>query len=277
MSAGCKFGIVCRLVVVGAMVLGARVSAQDEGGEDLYSAGSAHVSTRLLPSSNRVRMEDEKFLTVRLIMDEGWHTYWPGMNDTGYGVSIELDPVEGVTFGDPIYPTPERYVAPGDILDHVYEGRMIILVPYTIDEDVEVGTQLNFRVRSEFLVCKDVCLPGKGEGTARVGLIASDLRPIKNFAERRMASMWNARPVDLPEGSVVWEGDRPVVDLEGGSRYQFYPAEDCAGFVDLLRDGDVTGEAFSPELEGEGALRGRLRVTFKDGRVIDYDVDSARP
>lgn len=269
-------GFLCRAVVLAAVCVSTHGLAQDEGGEDIYAAGAEHVTTRVIPSSTRVRAEqDDLFLTVRLLMEEGWHTYWPGLNDTGYGVSIEIDPVEGVTFGEPIYPTPERYLAPGGILDHVYEDRMIILVPYTIDEDVEVGARFEFTVRTDYLVCKDVCLPGKGEARAIAGVIPSDRRPIQGFAERRMETMWKSRPVALAEDAIAWEDGGPVVTLEDATRYEFFPAADCVAFVDLKKDGDVLAPAFAPEIEGEGALRGRLRVTYKNGMVRDFDVDSS--
>lgn len=277
MSAGIFSGVWCRVALVLALVVSSRGFAQDGGGEGLYAEGSAHVTTRIIPSSTRVRVgDDEAFLTVRLLMEEGWHTYWPGLNDTGYGVSIEMEPVEGVTFGEPIFPTPERYLAPGNIMDHIYEGRMIVLVPYTMDESVEAGTTLEFSVKTDFLVCKDVCLPGKGEAKAAVAVIPSDRRPILSFSERRMQSMWKARAVALPGEAIEWNDDGVSVTLEGASRYEFFPAEGCVGFADLKRDGDVLSPSFEPELAGDGALKGRLRVTFKDGSVRDYDVDSNR-
>ncbi len=277
MSTGILSGLWCRGALILALVVSSRGFAQDGGGEGIYEAGSARVTTRIIPSSTRVREgEDEAFLTVRLLMEEGWHTYWPGLNDTGYGVSIEMEPVEGVTFGEPIFPTPERYLAPGGIMDHVYEGRMIVLVPYTMDESVVAGDTLEFGVKTDFLVCKDVCLPGKGEAKAVVGVIPSDRRPILSFSERRMQAMWEARPVALPGDAIAWGDDGVSVTLEGASRYEFFPAAGCVGFADLKRDGDVLADSFAPELAGDGALTGRLRVTFKDGTVREYDVDSNR-
>ena len=123
--------------------------------------GSARVGTTIELARDEVAPGETVWATIRMDHDDGWHTYWPGRSDTGMGTRITFTPIEGLSFGDPIWPTPDRYLAPGDILDHVYDERAEIHVPIRVRDGVDPVQALRIEARVNFLVCEAVCLPGE--------------------------------------------------------------------------------------------------------------------
>jgi len=231
--------------------------------------GSARVETRIVSPAGGVAPGDDALLVIRMTHDEHWHTYWPGRNDTGLGTTIAFDDAEGLSLGDPIWPTPERHLAPGDILDHVYEGEVEVLIPIHADAALEHGATLPVRARVDFLVCKDLCLPG----TDRV---ETTLRIDERARTPRRTSARGAFPERLGARSASWESGKATLRVPDAASYVFFPLETCAPIEDLIRDGAQEGPEFTIKLRSNGApprLAGRLLVTHRDGTESHFDVD----
>ncbi|MEO1511318.1 MAG: protein-disulfide reductase DsbD domain-containing protein, partial [Planctomycetota bacterium] len=99
-------------------------------------------------------------IAVSFDLEPGWHVYWPGQNTTGFPVDIILSLPEGISAGEEIWPTPERYELPGGILDHTFEDQVTVIIPIEVDERVESGRRVTIEAELDWLVCKDACLPG---------------------------------------------------------------------------------------------------------------------
>ncbi len=81
------------------------------------------------------------YLGLHMDLDDEWHTYWKGVNVTGYPVVIETEVPEGWTVGETLWPAPKRYESPGGILDHVYEHEATLIIPIHVSESAEAGTE----------------------------------------------------------------------------------------------------------------------------------------
>jgi thiol:disulfide interchange protein DsbD len=89
-----------------------------------------------------------------------WHLYWNGHNDSGEAPTLDFSGSDPrLTFGAATWPVPRRHVAEGDIVDHIYEGDCVMLVPLTVEKGV--AGDVVIKVRSEILVCREECLPGR--------------------------------------------------------------------------------------------------------------------
>jgi thiol:disulfide interchange protein len=101
-------------------------------------------------------------VALRLVQDPGWHTYWKDPGDAGLPTTLSFTLPQGVHAGDLEWPKPKVFTAPGPLTCYGYENQALILVPITVDPDY-ASDSLTLKAKATWLVCKDVCLPGKGE------------------------------------------------------------------------------------------------------------------
>lgn len=236
------------------------------GGVDSAHADDHPVELSLVSERSAYEPGQTVQLGLRLAMDDGWHVYWPGANDTGFPVAWTL---EGPgTPHAPLWPAPRRYVNPGRILDHVHEDELLIILPVTIPADAQPGTELTWNVEAEWLVCKEACIPGDAEAsvTVRVG-------PGKASADA--AESFKAARSRLPASES--ESPRPVrIELSGGTlkieaknaaELAFYPAEDARPPVNLFDEGTAKSDRLSIRFGGntEDPVSGVLEITERDG------------
>ncbi|MEZ6318385.1 MAG: protein-disulfide reductase DsbD family protein [Phycisphaerales bacterium] len=66
---------------------------------------------------------ETRYVGIAYEMDAGWHTYWPGLNDTGFAITAKIEGPAGYAVGAVIYPPPERRVAPGTSSTTCTRGR----------------------------------------------------------------------------------------------------------------------------------------------------------
>lgn len=105
-------------------------------------------------------------LALRLMPDEGWHTYWKNPGDTGLPTRLIWDLPAGFRAGDIEWPIPERIDFQG-ATNFGYHGETWLLtslsVPAVIDPAVIVNGHIEINTTAKWLICKDVCIPGQAE------------------------------------------------------------------------------------------------------------------
>lgn len=242
---------ILRLILVAALLAGAaRASAQMDGGE--VSSASLVAPTRAVAPGQTV------LLGLRFELDDGWHIYWNGRNDTGFPPEVAWEAGEGVEVGPLVWPAPERYVSPGGILDHVYEGDPVIFVPVTIAPDLRAGQTVRLGGRVDWLVCKDICLPASGRVEIELRVSTTPQPPVHDpdtpFAR------WLARlpePVTaagVPGLSVTWQGNAVTLRYKGARRLALYPLANAAPLRDLLGQAQADGPMLRLELDSDSGL-----------------------
>lgn len=98
-------------------------------------------------------------LGVTFEIDDHWHLYWDGANDSGFAPTIELGLPEGWTIGDWQWPAPVRHeTAPGQILDFIYEHRVTLFARVTPPAEARGAARIEAAL--EWLVCQEACVPG---------------------------------------------------------------------------------------------------------------------
>jgi len=236
---------------------------------------STHISATL--QSTAVPAPGDSFLlAINLTIAEDWHTYWPGINDTGFGLSLNIDPIPGVTFADPYFPTPTRHLAPGGILDHIYEHTIQIIIPVSTSPEIASGTNYTVKATINALVCKDLCIPESTQ--ASIDLLFTDY-PVRN-ANQEITDAYNNRATDLVNAKITWifssDPDDPepgvLLEIKDATHYQFFPDTNCTNLGNLIAQGDTKTEYlrldFDRRFEGDltipAKLSGRLRVKILD-------------
>ncbi len=271
----------------------ATIEAQVASAQDAGEVSRASLITE----TKSVQPGQTLLLGLHFELDDMWHIYWDGRNDTGFAPTVDWTLPEGVKAGPMLWPAPHRYESPGDILDHVYEGQPTILIPLTIGDNVEPGTTLEIVGEVEWLVCKDICLPGFGSVSIDLkvssGGNATSAAKISTSNFIGLAASRLPQPV-LPDQPVEgldlrWSDEAVTVKFDGATQLAFYPSSSSSSLVSILADGKAEGDTLTLRLAAKNQdlsknkelrLAGVLEVRAADGEpkwyAIDFSADGLR-
>lgn len=153
-----------------------------------------------------------------------WHTYWKNPGDSGLPTTLQWTLPDGFKAGEVDWPTPARLPI-GPLMNYGYEGRLLLPVKVEVPAGYAADT-LKVKLRADWLVCKDVCIPEGGD-------FALDIPVASAFAARAadFEAAAAAKPRPLPEAkataSVSAEGMSLVVDglpaAWAGKKIEFFP------------------------------------------------------
>lgn len=251
-------------------------------------AAEHHARPRLIAESSAGQPGGTVLLGVSFEIDPGWHLYWNGRNDSGFPVSIQLKLPEGFVAGEAMWPAPVRNLMPGDLLDHIYEKRVTLLIPLQIPDGAASGSVAEISAHLEWMECSTRCLLADGDVTLSlpIGAAAGELSAdAALFAESR-ARM----PVPLPEhpkdATLSWEGNNLQIASSGAEYLAFYPANDGVALANPAGDGEskTGGLTLRFEWPEEGTsltpatpnrVRGILEIRRPGTSPVFYSVDLA--
>jgi DsbC/DsbD-like thiol-disulfide interchange protein len=185
-------------------------------------------------------------LAVVFKIEQGWHLYWDGLNDTGFPPTIDIELPEGWKALDPLWPAPKRHISENGILDHIYENELVVLVPIVAPQ-ITPKSNASLSFGSRWLVCNEACLPGRSAGSISLPLVALNAPARLNPLHEKLFSKARAAlPVPLSKAPAGFMMRATTTELEFGhadaTRVSFYPSRDCAMPTHLLVDGTATGQ-----------------------------------
>ncbi|UCG87027.1 MAG: thioredoxin family protein [Gemmatimonadota bacterium] len=169
-------------------------------GEQLYAQGaedlSPHSEAQLVAEVRAIAPGEPFTAALRLVMDEGWHSYWVNPGDAGTPASIEWSLPRGFEVGPIQWPYPERIEVP-PLMSYGYFNEVLLLVEITPPADLALDMPVALEAGAYWLVCSDICLPAEQQ-----------LRLVLPVAEA-------AEPDDRWTGSFTATRDRLPVSVEG--------------------------------------------------------------
>jgi thiol:disulfide interchange protein DsbD len=100
-------------------------------------------------------------LSVGLVIrhDPHWHTYWRVPGDSGLPTTIAWRLPAGFDAGPIEWPVPKRLPI-GPLMNFGYEGELLLPVRLDVPKDIAPGQTVQLEARADWLICKDVCIPG---------------------------------------------------------------------------------------------------------------------
>lgn len=171
-------------------------------------ARQAHVEVELLAETTSLaRGGSPSRVALRLKPDPGWHVYWINPGDSGLATTLRWTLPEGVEAGPIEWPRPHAQ-AYGELTNYGYSGDVLHLVPITVAAAWPEGKPVPLRAEARWLVCEEVCIPGKAD-------LALDL-PVSDRPQpdpKQAAAFARAR-AELPRAApAAW---RPRFAVAGG-------------------------------------------------------------
>ena len=137
-------------------------------------------------------------VALRMQHEPHWHSYWLAAG-TGYATSLAWTLPEGFKAGNIQWPTPHVVQdASGKIVGNGYVDENYLLVELTPPATLTPGSEVKLQAVAEWLMCKDVCMPGD----ARLELTLPVAATAK--ADAHWAPIFAAARAQLPKADAGW-------------------------------------------------------------------------
>jgi thiol:disulfide interchange protein DsbD len=124
--------------------------------------GNQKVQAKLVADVDSIKAGEPFTAGVLLTIEPGWHVYWKNPGDSGLATSVGQWTVpDGFTVGPLQFPIPQRIEQPGNEVIYGYEKEVLLTCRITPPNNLQPGRALKFSAEVGFLVCEQICLPGK--------------------------------------------------------------------------------------------------------------------
>jgi thiol:disulfide interchange protein/DsbC/DsbD-like thiol-disulfide interchange protein len=186
-----------------------------------------NIEAELVAATDAVVPGQPLVAGLRLKHDEHWHTYWQVPGDSGLPTRIQWKLPPGWTAGPIEWPLPQRLPV-GPLMNFGYEGEVLLLTTLKPPPNLTAGSSVSLTARGEWLICKDVCIPG-----------GADLKlelPVRDSAGpgRRAALFASMRarvpaPIQLDGAEALIESNRirlSFVRAGDAKQFDFFPLEE---------------------------------------------------
>ncbi len=115
------------------------------------------VEVELVSPNGAARPGEELVVGLRIRHDPHWHTYWRNPGDSGLPTTLQWQLPPGVQAGEIQWPAPKRLPI-GPLTNFGYEDELVL--PVALRVPAGVAGPLKLQVQADWLMCKDVCIPG---------------------------------------------------------------------------------------------------------------------
>ncbi|MEO6002734.1 MAG: protein-disulfide reductase DsbD domain-containing protein [Opitutus sp.] len=171
------------------------------GGILLSATGlHAQVKASLVSPVRSVQAGQPFVVALRLEHEPHWHTYWlnPG---TGLATSLAWKLPEGFKAGEIQWPAPIIIKDhTGTVVGNGYEGESFLLVTITPPATLPAGQDVKIAAAARWLMCADVCVPGKSDVSLTLPVTAEAPQPDPTWADKVKAT-----EAAIPRGPTDWK------------------------------------------------------------------------
>ncbi len=124
------------------------------------SATAPHLSVELLVPPAQLTPGQSFTAGLHFKLEPHWHVYWLNAGDSGEPPRLTWTLPTGITAGPMQFPTPKRLPL-GPLMDFGYEDEVVFPVDMHVAATLPTGKPTALTAKVDWLVCREVCLPGK--------------------------------------------------------------------------------------------------------------------
>ena len=125
------------------------------------SADAPHLHVQLVTPDDQLYPGGNNLVGLYFKLEPGWHIYWKNAGDSGEPPHIHWTLPEGVAAGPIQFPAPKRLPL-GPLMDFGYDNEVLFSIKLHVDPTVKDG-KAALDAKVDWLVCREVCIPGKAE------------------------------------------------------------------------------------------------------------------
>jgi thiol:disulfide interchange protein len=134
-------------------------------------ADVAHLHVQLVLPQSTLYPGGPNSAGLYFKLEPGWHVYWQNAGDSGEPPRINWTLAQGITASPLEFPAPKRLPL-GPLMDFGYEDEVLFPFSFDVPKSSRPGPAI-LDAKVSWLVCREVCIPGKAELGMRVMLAAS--------------------------------------------------------------------------------------------------------
>jgi len=150
---------------------------------------------------------------VRFQIEEGWHLYWRNPGDSGEAPRVSWMLPSGFGVGELLWPYPKRIEMP-PLTNFGYEGETFLFCEITPPlAGLDSSTPITLGARVEWLVCKEICLPGSADVHLTLPVQGEGMPVFSRWANP-MATHLRRVPQKMSDWRIFPEFDREGIILE---------------------------------------------------------------
>lgn len=248
---------------------------------DPGAGGAKHAQVTLISDVAQAQAGKVAMLGVHFKMEPKWHVYWPGKSDSGGPIELTFDVPEGFATLPAIWPAPKRYVSEGDIVDHIYEDVLTIVVPLRVPDTFKGAATITGTAR--YVICSDACVFEDAKFEMHLPVAPADKPRVMSDKAKEFQATRSRMARPLPTGSdapkLTRSGRSVTIDAPGAKGLTFFPGQTCAMLADFAKTGTVEAAKLAltvEESEPEAApIDGVLEVRYADTRPTAWFVIGA--
>ena len=114
-----------------------------------------HSLLEIVPKDTLLYDKKHFYFGVKIILEEGWKTYWKNPGEAGAPLSIDFSENSEIIENEILFPFPKKFMD-YDIETIGYEREVIFPVRLKLDKNKK---KLISKINLQYLVCKDICIP----------------------------------------------------------------------------------------------------------------------
>jgi DsbC/DsbD-like thiol-disulfide interchange protein len=196
--------VLCALFLVPSLAAGAAGPWHDDG----------PARVRLISPWAEAPAGGELWLGLEVALAPGWHSYWRNSGDAGYPPRVDLSGTPGLGEVELLFPVPERFDLPGDLVAFGYEESVVY--PLRVRADFGSAAAVAVRGEVDYVVCASECIPFTSPLLLDQPLAAA---PREDPAGAERLAAFRARlPGSLPSGGKV--ALRLIESRAGGGSFE---------------------------------------------------------
>ena len=269
---------VFRLISAVVLALAAGVMARGASS----SADATHLHVQLVVPAATLRPGETAKAGLYFKLEPGWHVYWKNAGDSGEPPHLKWTLPDGITAGALQFPAPKRLPL-GPLMDFGYEDEVLFPFELKVAPNAQAG-QAVLHTKADWLVCREVCIPGKAElevvRAVDAGAKGAPVEPDAGLYARLAGKL----PRALPASAKAWFAATATgfrLTGETGQRETeaaFFPADQDVIDNPAAQKLTPTAKGFALDLKKDANLAAaptELRGVIELSRGRAYEIDAA--